>query len=665
MKITAKLAYSQLKVNRSRTLWAIAAIALSTALTTAVCSFVASGNAMIVGFLGPHYGEYGSTYVGMLLVPAILFGLIILSMSVIVISNVFRISAGERVSQFGILKCVGATEKQITESVMYESVFLSVVGIPFGIILGLLLAFAGISVANCYLSDLDALAHIMITEIHLHATFVVSSEALLISALISFLVVLYSAWRPAHKAAKASAVESVSGGTMKVKHVNLHTSDFIQRIFKYEGVLAVKNIRRNGRNFRATVIALSAGVILFICLGSLSGQAKKMEALMQIDVDESVISEYTSACNRDVNEKTGMEESIYLSPIDSRQGDKITEKLEQYDGKSIFGFGDDMETYYSDPPKEFVSDEMLNALTMKEMKTDELRVDIITLDEKNYRKICKKAGVEFGSTILLNHYSYNDNGTDVHLIPFLPTLKNLELYKADGSTSHVTIDGYLTQDDIPKELFGFNTNPIRLIVPQAIVRGYSWYSSPDDVDGFIEYANDVLNEAFPEEEDSTYMSSGFNTRVFKINDYMKVMNMAIMLVLIFMYSFVVVLMMIGFTNVVSTMSTNVLMRSREFAVLQSVGMTPEGLKRMLNFESILCSIRSLLFGLPIGVAMTYLINKPIRSMYPIPYEFPWLPVILCMIGVIAITCGITRIALHKLSNQNLIESIRSESGVGV
>ncbi|MEG2138887.1 MAG: FtsX-like permease family protein, partial [Oscillospiraceae bacterium] len=163
-------------------------------------------------------------------------------------------------------------------------------------------------------------------------------------------------------------------------------------------------------------------------------------------------------------------------------------------------------------------------------------------------------------------------------------------------------------------------------------------------------------------EDADYMEEGFSVRVYKIDDYIKVMNIAILLVSVFMYSFVILLMLIGFTNVISTMSTNVLMRAREFAVLQSVGMTPKGIKRMLSLESILCSIKALLIGLPIGIVITYLINLPIRTMYPIPYEFPLMPILLCSMGVLAITLGTTICASHKLRKQNIIETIRTQSG---
>ncbi|MEG2521072.1 MAG: FtsX-like permease family protein [Christensenellaceae bacterium] len=663
MRITTSLAYSQLKTNRSRTMWSLAAIALSTALLVAVCSFVASGNAMIVNFLGTDYGEYGQSYIRLLLVPATLFAVIIITMSVVVISNVFRVSANDRIAQFGILKCVGATEKQILSTVIYESVFLSAVGIPIGVVLGQLLSFLGINVANIFLEELNQLTNIMIKEFSLSLNFVFSWQALLVGAIISFFTVLFSALRPARKASKVSAVDSVKGtGTVKVSKNKTRSNPIVQKLFGYEGVLASKNLKRNRQNFRATVIALTAGVVLFVSLGGISQQAGKLQDFMRLKVDQTVISEYTSARIREDNEITGREESIYLNPIDSDIGNIVAAKLSAYDGKPVFGMGLDLETYYTVLPKEFISTNMKDVLAETEQDTYELPVEIIPLDASNYQLLCDKAGVPLGSNILLNNYSYNDMGTEISIAPYQTSLETITLFKADGSQKEISIDGVLTAEDMPKELFYFNTNPVRLVVEQAEVRGYSWYSAPDNEAEFISFANNILAEMFPQSEDADYMEEGFSVRVYKIDDYIKVMNIAILLVSVFMYSFVILLMLIGFTNVISTMSTNVLMRAREFAVLQSVGMTPKGIKRMLSLESILCSIKALLLGLPIGIVITYLINLPIRTMYPIPYEFPLMPILLCSMGVLAITLGTTICASHKLRKQNIIETIRTQSG---
>lgn len=666
MNVIAKLSLSQVKANKRRTFWAVAAIVLATALTTCVCCLVASGNVMLVSIFGEDYGMYAGAYNSLLLIPAFFLGVIIFMMAVIVISNVFRISAGERISQFGTLKCVGATSRQITGSVMYESVFLSVIGIPVGILAGLCLTKAGVSVINLFLDELNHLSRVMMDELHFELTFVISWPSILVSSLLSFFTVQISAWLPAGKAAKSSAIDSVRGGgevrvrkNGKRKGANSLTDRLIQKTFGFEGLLARKNISRNKRNFKATVITLTIGILLFIVLGSLNSLPGSLEKALFPDSPHTVTADYQSARTRRLNENTGRWESVYPAPIDARLGNSITKELEEYDGGDVYGIGQDYETYAAELPVCHLSADMLRLYELDGQDSYELDAEIIVLDEQHYREICKRAGVGEGAVILLNHLSYNDKGYQKDIIPYSDRLQRLRLFTADGGSLELDIEAQLVKDEIPPELFYPNTNPVRLIVPCATVRGYSWMNAPEDTAGYIKYAETVLAKHFPNRENSDYMESGFSARVFMTRDYVRVMNIAIVLALDFLYCFTVLLMLIGFTNVISTLSANVLMRAREFAVLKSIGMTPEGLEKMLALESILCSLRAIILGVPAGLAITWLIHLPIRNMFPIPYKVPAASILICSAAVLAITLVITKAATLKLRNQNLMETIRA------
>ena len=178
MNILCSFALSQLKRKKSRTVITALAIALSAALLSAVVNFVASGNAMLADFLGEDYGLYGGAYLMMLLVPAVFLAALIAAMSVIVISNAFRMSANERMAQFGTLKCVGATKKQIYKTIMYECALLCIAAVPTGILLGYGLSFIGIGVANLYMDELNVLVRSMMKQVNFSLSFVFSPVAL-------------------------------------------------------------------------------------------------------------------------------------------------------------------------------------------------------------------------------------------------------------------------------------------------------------------------------------------------------------------------------------------------------------------------------------------------------------------------------------------------------
>ncbi len=659
MKITATLALNQLKINRSRTIWSLVAIALSTALIVTVCSFVSSGSATLVGLLGDGYGDYGGMYTSMLLIPASFFILLIMAMTIVVISNVFKVSANERIAEFGILKCVGTTEKQISSIVLYESVFLSLAGIPIGILLGLLLAIVAINIVNLFLNELNALVHIMVNEITFSLELVFSWQMILLAIIICFFTVLISAYKPGRKAAKTSAVDSIRGTTaVKISKKKIYTKSIIAKFLGFESEFASINIRRNKQKFKATVTTLTVGVILFVSLGGLSSQANDLMEYTKVKYDQTIISDYTSYRFYETNEITGREESIYTNPISAETGNEVAEKLREYNNIDVFGAGFDNEKYYTVLSNQYLTDEMVGAISETSQENYELEVEIIVIDNQNYELLCEEIGVPLGSTILLNYYSYNDNGVEIEIEPYHSTLSEITLLEANGNETEINIDAVITEENIPSELFYLNTRPVRLILSDAEVRGYSWLSTPENEEDFIEYSNTVLSEFFPTTENSEYMEDGFSTRVYRTDEYSQIMNIAVVLVLVFINSFAALLMFIGFTNVVSTLYTNVFMRAKEFAVLQSIGMTPEGLKKMLVFESLLCSSKAIFWGTIVGIAISYGINMPIKAIWPIAYNMPLGTIIACWVVVSAITWGITVFAVRKLSKQNIIETIR-------
>jgi putative ABC transport system permease protein len=120
------------------------------------------------------------------------------------------------------------------------------------------------------------------------------------------------------------------------------------------------------------------------------------------------------------------------------------------------------------------------------------------------------------------------------------------------------------------------------------------------------------------------------------------------------------LTLIAVTSVISTISTNVRSRAREFAVLESVGMTKTGVKKMLNLESILCSVRSLVFGLPLGLFGAYALYRAMGLSVELTFRFPWLSVAECILGVFAVTWVTMRYSASRLKGGSIVETIRGE-----
>ena len=662
MNILCSFALSQIKRKKSRTAITASAITLSAALLTAVVNFVASGEAMLAGFLGKDYGVYGNAYTMLLLVPALFLAALIVSMSVIVISNAFRMSANERMSQFGTLKCVGATKHQIYKTIMYECVLLCTVAIPLGILLGYLLSFVGIRLANLYMEELNVLVRSMMKRVNFSLSFVFSPVALVISVVISLGTVLFAAMLPARKAMRIPALDCMRNGGETDTSGYKRTQISMEAKGKIEYQLARKNVSSYRKRMHSAVTAFSISIMLFITMSGLQEIAEGIQNYIYTDYGYTVIADYTARFKNTIHPKTGRRQQVCAYPIDAETAEEITDRLAAYDGTDIYGSGQDYSTYVARlAPQELTEDmrQVLADASGEDQTEMILEVERIILDDKHYRELCTQAGTAYGGVILLNDYKYNDKGTERHIAPLSAAASVLQLEKTDGSKEEIHVDGVLTTAEIPKTLMYPNTNPVRLVVPSAgiSVRGYTWMAVPRDEEGFMAYAGEVLESYFPQ-HGMDYEEAGYTSRVYGAQDFVKIMNIAIVLAAFFLYAFVFLLGLIGVLNVISTVSFQIKLRARELAVLQSVGMPSESIRKMLNIESVLCAGKALIVGLPVGMCIVFVMAYCVKMLFPISFHMPWLAIAAAILISFFVMWATVRISAGALKKQNIVETIR-------
>lgn len=638
------------------------AIALSAALLSAVVNFVASGNAMLADFLGEDYGLYGGAYLMMLLVPAVFLAALIAAMSVIVISNAFRMSANERMAQFGTLKCVGATKKQIYKTIMYECALLCIAAVPPGILLGYGLSFIGIGVANLYMDELNVLVRSMMKQVNFSLSFVFSPVALIVSVIISLGTVLFAAMLPARKAMRISALDCLRNGGETDTSGYRRSGITVDAGRNIEYQMARKNVSSNRKRMHSAVTAFSISIMLFITMSGLQEIAEGIQNYIYTDQGYAVIADYTAKFKNIIHPKTGRRQQECAYPIDAQTAEEITQKLREYDETDVYGSGQDYSTYVARLAARDITEEMRQVLAEGSGEKQPeiiLEVERIILDDGHYGELCEQAGVAYGGVILLNDYKYNDNGTERHIAPLAATTSRLKLETADGSSEEIVIDGVLETAEIPGTLMYPNTNPIRLVVPSAgvSVRGYNWMANPKDEEGFMAYARGVLEERFPQ-YGMEYDEAGYTSRVYGAQDFVKIMNIAIVLAAFFLYAFVFLLGLIGVLNVISTVSFQIRLRARELAVLQSVGMTSDSIQKMLNMESILCAGKALAVGLSLGMGIVAVMAYCVKRIFPIAFHMPWMAILITIVISLFVMWGTVRISAGALKKQNIIETIR-------
>jgi len=277
MKLTTQLALSQLKVNKRRTTWTLVGITLATAALTAVFGLgLGSGHELATRLFAGTYQEerFNNIFIGL----AMVLALFIILIGIIVVSNAFRVSAGDRYTQFGVLRSTGATGKQIRQTIAAEGTFLSLIGIPVGLLIGMGIHYLSMLIINHYLEAIDP------TFAGNSLRFVVSPLVFLVAIVVSLVTVFVAAWLPARRAAKVSAIEAIHGvGEVKAKNAKVRLTKPIKRTFGSEGVLAATFLRRSKRSYRATVIALTFSVILVVAAGGLASMLHRSVDLMFSD----------------------------------------------------------------------------------------------------------------------------------------------------------------------------------------------------------------------------------------------------------------------------------------------------------------------------------------------------------------------------------------------
>ena len=142
----------------------------------------------------------------------------------------------------------------------------------------------------------------------------------------------------------------------------------------------------------------------------------------------------------------------------------------------------------------------------------------------------------------------------------------------------------------------------------------------------------------------------------------RVLKNIILLAEILTYGFIIIVSLIGVTNIFNTITTNVALRAKEFAILKSVGMTSKEFNRMIRLESIMYSTRALMIGIPIGLLVSYGISQLFDAADTnFGWIFPWNAVIISIASVGILVAAIMRYSVRAIKKQNIIETIRKES----
>lgn len=566
---------------------------------------------------------------GLGIVVGIVIGIIVFT-SVFCIKNSFDISITEKIKQYGMLRSVGATKKQIKRNVFYEATILGLIGIPLGILLGYLASYILIIISNYYLSDM--------IQASFKLEFAFSIIAVLIAILLGIVTIYFSAFRSAKRASKVSPIDSIrNSANIKINPKKIKSPKFIKKIFGMGGEIAFKNLKRNKKKYRTTVISIVVSVFVFIALSGFMGLA-----FQQVD-NELKVSDFNISLNAKISDKDDYNKFVETVKLDNIENYTLL----RYSEMSFIG------THYS---KEY-----LDFLNIQQNEQDEEYITVYAIGEQQYKKYIKSLGLNYDDikdkAILLDkEYQVKadeSNKTSKKYIRMFDfNVGDIIDSTITSTNKNVKIEvGYLTEI----KPFGLKNMSSRYIVVSDEM--FDNIAESKGLD--ILYKSNNANKLQDDIED--YLKGEEYYRINNKYEYVKQMSNLFTLVGIFLYGFIIVISLIGITNIFNTITTNMELRKQEFAMLKSVGMTTKEFNRMIRLESLFMGVKSLFFGIPIGIALSYIIYHFLSEESGIPYKLPIVAIIISIAVVFILISLIMKYSMSKINKQNTIETIRNEN----
>ena len=623
--------------------------------------------------------------------------------SISLIYNSFSISISERIRQFGIMRSIGASNRQIRRMVLFEAFLLAIIGIILGVIVGCV----GIGVTLAWVQN-NFIVNIA-NKVGLGLRLVISPLPILIAVMICLVTTIVAAYIPAHKAIHKSAIEAIrQSDEIIIKPNEVKTTKLTQKLFGFAGVMATKNFKRNKRKYRSTILSLALSVILFISAASLTQYVKKM-LLIQSSNDHKMNVMYNAYTDEqeDVTQRFNV-----IKAIPEIQNIAITQKI--FD-----------EAYIQ---RNYIASEYWTAENQQNLRRIKdavgVNIELIFVDDDTFKNLCKQNKIDssnyFDKTspkgLLYNHviqqFIREDKAiardvsvidTDANNVPmFVREYKEIEGYASlhepyikDGKQYYLfypieyieEMKGYENLDlrkaklypveeidiDIPlvagaqieENLFTLSRNTMQLIYPRSMATtvfentdtSYIQRLSNPEIGIQTDNHTSVTQQLEKIKKDNGWSAD----KIYDFDRERQNNRMFILVINVFSYGFILLIGVISIANVFNTISTNIILRRKEFAMLRSVGMSEKGFQRMLDYECLIYGCRSLAIGLPISFIVSLFIHYVINQMVQVDYFIPYVSVLLAIAMVFVVVFITMLYTTRKIRRNNVIEELRIEN----
>ena len=572
---------------------------------------------------------------------AFIIGIVLVS-SVFVIRNGFEISITERLKQYGMLSSIGATKKQIKKSVYFEGFILGLIGIPLGIISGVFAIYILVNVVNYILKDYISKGTLL--------TYSMSWIAIAISVFVSIITIWLSCKKSAKKASKVSPIEAIRNSEdVKLKAKKVKCPKIITKIFKTGGEIAYKNLKRSKKKYRTTVISIIVSIVIFISISSFIQYGFKMSEAYYTEMNYNyMVFIQENEDNKEELKKYKILEDISKLPdageYSINKSNVLTMNMDEKHKAELTEYGKEIkERFYNEE----------NGVRIDE-------INVISLSKEAYERYVSKLGGDYekyknGAILIDKNINTNNDGKKIQ--GNIYTWKKGDIITGKINDTQCNIEILAKTEEIPAGVNILYNPDAFIIVSEDFINkvGYksiALYSNSNDA-----YKLDEEIKQYKQENNITD-----NTiQTFNMEESARAENAIVLVISIFLYGFIGVITLIGITNIFNTITTNMNLRKKEFAMLKSIGMTKKEFNRMIRLESIFYGLKSLIIGIPIGIILSYGMYTVFRNNMEMEYILPYKSIVISIVFVAVIIGIIMKYSMSKINKQNVIETIRNDN----
>lgn len=571
--------------------------------------------------------------------------LIIILATIFLIYNAINISVTERMTQFAILRSIGATPKQISNIVIKEGLAMCLLSIPFGIVFGFLGVWTTVKIMNIKITNLLGTGQLII-RFHL--------SVILFPLILGMTTIFMATYGPAKKAGKVSPISFIKGNTENEK-IKYYNGNLIRRIFGVEGWIAYKNIRKNSKRFTVTILSLSISLIMFITFTTLNmKRISELDYIKKNTLMQGKVERYESINKDKIKEEIksidGISDIYTISmqyvPYLYLDGDIITEDYKNYRYNGLNTVNNEL---IEGAQIEGYSDEALNKLEVENgLKNNEVilvnsfvrytnegqleNVNFANIKEGEFIKIAKSSIEEYDDTF---NEELNKDKKDNNFIEFkVKKIINKSPFDYDYSSTFKIIMNY---DEFTK-LYDENYYT-------TIGFRYKNINDKKQVENIIKKIDIIAEENGLNFDD-------INKETQENEEMWNVVN-------VFVYGFIIMVALIGIVNIGNTISLNILLKKREFGTLGTIGMSNNQLSKMVLLEGILHGIFSSIVAGIISIPLVLLSVRVVSYGFTISNKIYWQPFVIGFLINLFVVLIASLIPLNKLKKMNLVETIRN------